>query len=66
MGDTVFPAPGCLSGFFPQVVTLVACYLRGGGQLDRDIVKALGGIPLSYLCDFSHQDLHSIPSRVMW
>ncbi|GAB1300725.1 Mesothelin [Apodemus speciosus] len=49
-----------------QVVTLVACYLRGGGQLDRDIVKALGDIPLSYLCDFSHQDLHSIPSRVMW
>lgn len=49
-----------------QVVTLVACYLRGGGQLDRDIVKALGDIPLSYLCDFSHQDLRSIPSRVMW
>ncbi|XP_031207753.1 mesothelin isoform X3 [Mastomys coucha] len=49
-----------------QVIALVTCYLRGGGQLDEDIVKALGDIPLSYLCDFNPQDLHSIPSSVMW
>lgn len=36
-----------------QVIALVACYLRGGGKLDEDIVKALDNIPLSYLCDFS-------------
>lgn len=66
MGDAPFPAPRCLSGFFPQVIALVACYLRGGGKLDEDIVKALDNIPLSYLCDFSPQDLHAIPSSVMW
>lgn len=49
-----------------QVIALVACYLRGGGKLDKDIVKALDDIPLSYLCDFSPQDLHAIPSSVMW
>ncbi|XP_052052672.1 mesothelin [Apodemus sylvaticus] len=49
-----------------QVVALVTRYLRGGGHLDRDIVKALSDIPLSYLCDFSHRDLHSVPSSVMW
>ncbi|EDL22444.1 mesothelin isoform 1 preproprotein [Mus musculus] len=49
-----------------QAIALVACYLRGGGQLDEDMVKALGDIPLSYLCDFSPQDLHSVPSSVMW
>ncbi|XP_076793205.1 mesothelin isoform X1 [Arvicanthis niloticus] len=49
-----------------QVIALVACYLRGGGRLDEDIVKALDNIPLSYLCDFSPQDLHSVPSSVMW
>lgn len=49
-----------------QVIALVACYLRGGGKLDEDIVKALDDIPLSYLCDFSPQDLHTIPSSVMW
>lgn len=49
-----------------QVIALVACYLRGGGKLDEDIVKALDNIPLSYLCDFSPQDLHAIPSSVMW
>ncbi|KAL1780146.1 hypothetical protein HispidOSU_028104 [Sigmodon hispidus] len=49
-----------------QVTALVSCYLQGGGQLDQDIVKALDDIPLSYLCDFSPQYLHSIPSSVMW
>lgn len=49
-----------------QVIALVTCYLRGGGKLDEDIVKALDDIPLSYLCDFSPQDLHAIPSSVMW
>lgn len=49
-----------------QVIALVACYLRGGGKLDEDIVKALDDVPLSYLCDFSPQDLHAIPSSVMW
>ncbi|XP_021077297.1 mesothelin isoform X2 [Mus pahari] len=49
-----------------QAIALVACYLRGGGQLDEDMVKALGDIPLSYLCDFSPQDLHSVPSSAMW
>ncbi|XP_038183368.1 mesothelin isoform X1 [Arvicola amphibius] len=49
-----------------QVIALVACYLRGGGRLDEDIVKVLNGIPLAYLCDFHPQDLHSVPSSVMW
>lgn len=49
-----------------QVIALVARYLRGGGKLDEDIVKALDDIPLSYLCDFSPQDLHAIPSSAMW
>lgn len=66
MGDASYPASRGFSGFFPQVIALVACYLRGGGRLDEDIVKALDNIPLSYLCDFSPQDLHSVPSSVMW
>lgn len=66
MGDASYPASRCLSGFFPQVIALVARYLRGGGQLDEDIVTALDDIPLSYLCDFGPQDLHSLPSSVMW
>lgn len=49
-----------------QVIALVACYLRGGGRLDEDIVMVLNGIPLAYLCDFHPQDLHSVPSSVMW
>ncbi|XP_028710396.1 mesothelin [Peromyscus leucopus] len=49
-----------------QVIALVACYLRGGGILDQDIVKALDDIPLTYLCDIGPQNLHSIPSSVMW
>ncbi|XP_036053673.1 mesothelin-like isoform X2 [Onychomys torridus] len=49
-----------------QVIALVACYLRGGGSLDQDIVEALDGIPVTYLCDVSPQNLHSIPSSVMW
>lgn len=65
-GDASFPAPRSLSDFFPQVIALVACYLRGGGRLDEDIVTVLNGIPLAYLCDFHPQDLHSVPSSVMW
>ncbi|XP_005349145.1 mesothelin [Microtus ochrogaster] len=49
-----------------QVIALVARYLRGGGRLDEDIVMVLNGIPLAYLCDFHPQDLHSVPSSVMW
>ncbi|XP_041532364.1 mesothelin [Microtus oregoni] len=49
-----------------QVIALVACYLRGGGRLDEDIVMVLNGIPLAYLCDFHPQDLHFVPSSVMW
>ncbi|KAL6065694.1 hypothetical protein STEG23_028055 [Scotinomys teguina] len=48
-----------------QVIALVASYLRGGGNLDQDIVNALSDIPLTYLCDFNPQYLHSIPSSVM-
>lgn len=65
-GDASFPAPRRLSGFCPQAIALVACYLRGGGILDQDIVKALDDIPLTYLCDIGPQNLHSIPSSVMW
>ncbi|XP_007640336.1 mesothelin [Cricetulus griseus] len=49
-----------------QVTALIACYLRGGGHLDQDIVKAMDDIPLTYLCDFKPQNLHSIPSSFMW
>ncbi|CAH6786600.1 Msln [Phodopus roborovskii] len=49
-----------------QVIALIACYLRGGGHLDQDIVKALDDIPLTYLCDFRPQDLYSISSSFMW
>lgn len=49
-----------------QVTALIACYLRGGGHLDQDIVKALEDIPLAFLCDFKPEDLHSIPSSFMW
>ncbi|XP_021492893.2 mesothelin [Meriones unguiculatus] len=48
-----------------QVIALIARYLRGGGQLDQDIVKALNDIPLTFLCDISPQDLHSTPSSVI-
>lgn len=65
-GDASFLAPRSLSDLFPQVIALVACYLRGGGRLDEDIVKVLNGIPLAYLCDFHPQDLYSVPSSVMW
>ncbi|XP_051024082.1 mesothelin-like [Acomys russatus] len=49
-----------------QVTALVASYLREGGQLDLDIVKALDDISFTYLCDVRPQDLHSIPSSAMW
>lgn len=64
--DMHLSLPKLLSGFLPQVIALVARYLRGGGLLDQDIVEALDDIPLTYLCDFRPQDLHSIPSSAMW
>uniref|UniRef100_I3NG30 Mesothelin n=1 Tax=Ictidomys tridecemlineatus TaxID=43179 RepID=I3NG30_ICTTR len=37
-----------------------------GGQLDQDTMGSLAGFHPSYLCFLSAEQLHSVPSRVMW
>uniref|UniRef100_A0A8C5ZTS8 Mesothelin n=1 Tax=Marmota marmota marmota TaxID=9994 RepID=A0A8C5ZTS8_MARMA len=49
-----------------QVTALIAHYVLGGGQLDQDTMGSLAGFHPSYLCFLSAEQLHSVPSRVMW
>lgn len=49
-----------------KLVTLIAHYLMGSGQLDRDTLDALTGFYPTYLCALSPKQLGSVPASVLW
>lgn len=65
-GHTLLPAPRHLNGFLPQEVTLIARYLQGSGQLDKDTLDALAGFHPTYLCALSPEQLGSVPDSLLW
>ncbi|XP_020032892.1 mesothelin [Castor canadensis] len=49
-----------------QAAALVARYLLGKGQLDKDTLDTLANIRPTYLCILSPEQLDSVPPRVLW
>ncbi|XP_012997515.1 mesothelin isoform X3 [Cavia porcellus] len=47
-------------------VTLIARYLQGSGQLDKDTLDALAGFHPTYLCALSPEQLGSVPDSLLW
>jgi hypothetical protein len=58
--------PRHFSGLLPQAAALVARYLLGKGQLDKDTLDTLANIRPTYLCILSPEQLDSVPPRVLW
>lgn len=49
-----------------QVTALIARYVLGGGQLDKETMGSLAGFHPAYLCFLSAEQLGSVPPRVLW
>ncbi|XP_033614561.1 mesothelin isoform X2 [Fukomys damarensis] len=49
-----------------KLVALIAHYLMGSGQLDKDTLDALTGFYPTYLCALSPKQLGSVPASVLW
>ncbi|XP_077762135.1 mesothelin isoform X5 [Canis aureus] len=49
-----------------QVAALIACYVAGGGQLDKATLDVLATFSPTYLCVLSPEQLGSVQHSVIW
>ena len=48
------------------MAALIACYVAGGGQLDKATLDVLATFSPTYLCVLSPEQLGSVQHSVIW